>query len=329
MNRELCISLAAAAALIALIAYVLLGGADFGGGVWDLFAAGPRKDAQRDAIAEAMGPVWEANHVWLVLAIVILFTCFPIGYAFLAERLFLPFHLALLGIMLRGGAFVFRSHAKTGPRSPLRNPTLWQHVFGSTSVIAPLLLGSVFGAATSGLNRPLPWLSPYAISCGFLALAACSYLAAVYLCVETEGALRDDFRQRAIIAGTATAALAGVTLVLAWFETPAFFHRLIDYHSSAMVVAGLIAFAGSAVAVFRRHYRRARICAAGEITLMLLGWAVAHWPYLTFPDMTLDRAAGPTATIQFMLETLPFAALLIVPSMWFMFRTFKRVHRPA
>ena len=99
--------LSAAAALIGVIAYALLGGADFGGGIWDLFAAGPRKIEQRLAIQRAMGPVWEANHVWLIFVIVVLFTCFPRGYAALGIALFLPFHLALLGIMLRGASFVF------------------------------------------------------------------------------------------------------------------------------------------------------------------------------------------------------------------------------
>ena len=109
MADETLIDLAAAAALAGLTAYALLGGADFGGGVWDLFAAGPRTAEQRAAIARAMGPVWEANHVWLIFVLVVLFTCFPYGYGPLAVALFVPFHLALAGIMLRGGAFVFRA----------------------------------------------------------------------------------------------------------------------------------------------------------------------------------------------------------------------------
>src|SRR2546429_3793912 len=104
--------LAAAAGLVGLMAYAVLAGADFGGGVWDLFATGPaaRRRAQRDAIAHAMGPVWEANHVWLIFVIVLLFTCFPRGYAALVTALFVPMHLVLAGIMLRGAAFVFRNY---------------------------------------------------------------------------------------------------------------------------------------------------------------------------------------------------------------------------
>src|ERR1041384_4795250 len=103
---------AAAVALLGLMAYAVLAGADFGGGVWDLFATGPRKREQREAIAHAMGPVWEANHVWLIFVIVLLFSCFPAAYVALMNRLFWPLHLALLGIMLRGASFVFRGHGR-------------------------------------------------------------------------------------------------------------------------------------------------------------------------------------------------------------------------
>src|SRR5437588_8564083 len=112
MTHEGLIHLAGGVVLVGLMAYAVLGGADFGGGIWDLFASGPRRHAQREAIAHAMGPVWEANHVWLIFVIVVLFTCFPYGYSRLGIALFLPFHLALAGIMLRGGAFVFRAYER-------------------------------------------------------------------------------------------------------------------------------------------------------------------------------------------------------------------------
>src|SRR3954452_15825226 len=123
---------AAAAALLGLMAYAVLAGADFGGGVWNLPAPGPRRDAQRDAIAHAMGPVWEANHVWLIFVVVLLFTCFPSAYAALSEGLFIPFHLVLLGIILRGAAFVFRAYSPRSvrrPGRPGRGARRWGAVF--------------------------------------------------------------------------------------------------------------------------------------------------------------------------------------------------------
>jgi hypothetical protein len=209
MSDELLVHLAGGTALVALMAYALFGGADFGGGVWDLFATGPRKQLQRDVIAHAMGPVWEANHVWLILLLVVLFTCFPNGYGPLAIALFIPFHLALFGIMLRGASFVFRNYSRksklTDAAAPLAR--LWGTVFGVASLISPLLLGVAFGVLTQGEIRvsdtgqvhhekPLPWLSFYAIGCGMLALSTCAYLAAVYLTYETSGDSRgyDDRR---------------------------------------------------------------------------------------------------------------------------------------
>ena len=217
-----------------------------------------------------MGPVWEANHVWLVFVIVTLFTCFPSGYAVLGEVLFVPFHLALLGIMLRGAAFVFRGYSgghqaldAAGARHArhARHTSRWSVVFGCASVITPLLLGAAFGAVTAGgvgvdpaghakLTGAPPWLKPYSIGCGLLALSACAYLAAVYLTVETQGDLREDFRRRAVAAGTTTAGLALLVLALAWQQAHWFFERLLSARSLPVVLAGLACFAGSAWAVF-------------------------------------------------------------------------------
>lgn len=342
MTETLWINLAAGVVLLGLIAYVLLGGADFGGGVWDLFATGPRKHQQRDVIARAMGPVWEANHVWLIFVIVVLFTCFPGGYAPLAVALFLPFHLALLGIMLRGASFVFRGYQRPGraeatgraATKSVKAGAAWGMIFGVASVISPFLLGAAFGAVTAGQVRVDPqgvvrpagavvWLSPYAIGCGALALSACAYLAAVYLTVETDGPLREDFRWRAILSGTSTAALAIVVLLLAWYEARWFVSQLISLRSWPLVAAGIACFAASAWSVFGRRYRLSRVFAAGEVTLLLLGWGIAHQPYLIYPDITLADAAAPRTTLVFLLATLPFGVLLLVPSLWLLFKVFK------
>ena len=347
MSHELLAQLAAAVALAGLAAYAVLAGADFGGGVWDLLATGPRRREQRDAIAHAMGPVWEANHVWLIFVLVVLFTCFPRAYAALSVALFVPFHLALVGIMLRGAAFVFRAYGAR-PRaaeSPQRrgrlrglftHPVPWQVVFGSASIISPFLLGAAFGTVTAGGVRvtdagrvsiesaaPVHWLGAYSVGCGLLALSACAYLAAVYLVVETGGELREDFRRRAIIAGTTTAALAAAVLVLAYRDAPWFFGRLVSARSAPVLAAGLVAFAASAWAVFRRRYRLSRVFAAGEIVLLLLGWGLAHRPYLLYPDLTLAQAAAPAATIRFLLLSLPFGLLILLPSLWLLFAVFK------
>src|SRR5439155_2863496 len=135
---------------LALNAYAVLGGADFGGGVWDLLAFGPRKERQRELIAEAIGPVWEANHVWLILAIVLLFTCFPPAFARLGTLLHIPLSLVLIGIVLRGSAFTFWRYGGSGGSHADLAQRRWGVVFAVASLITPLLLGTTAGAIASG-----------------------------------------------------------------------------------------------------------------------------------------------------------------------------------
>src|SRR3954468_18041550 len=185
----------AAVMVLALNAYVLTGGADFGGGVWDLLARGPRRAAQRELIASQIGPIWEANHVWLILVVVLLFTGFPAAFATLGVVLHIPLSLMLVGIVLRGSSFVFRSYGARDDATQQR----WSRVFAMASVITPLLLGIIVGSVASGaagaaagrLATPrdasfapvylAPWLSPFPLAMGALALAMFAFLAAVYL----------------------------------------------------------------------------------------------------------------------------------------------------
>src|SRR6267378_254934 len=202
--------------LAALTAYVLLGGADFGGGVWDLLASGPRKARQRDLIAHAIGPVWEANHVWLILAIVLLFTCFPKAFATMAVGLHIPLTLMLIGIVLRGSAFVFQTYGGGGGR-----------VFATASLVTPVLLGMCVGALASGTvwwgvrdgsfvtSFIGSWLTPFAFAVGVFTLACFAFLAAVYLTLEPKDAqLQEDFRTRALVAGLAVVVLAAIGLAV-------------------------------------------------------------------------------------------------------------------
>src|SRR4051812_42270508 len=174
---ELLPEIVGGVALAVLLAYAVLAGADFGGGVWDLLARGPRAVEQRAAIASAMGPVWEANHVWLIFLIVLLFTCFPSAFAVLSVAFFVPFHLVLLGVVLRGAAFVFRAHghAVAGPSSAAGGTGInWGHVFGGASTITPFLLGCCLGAVSNGHVRTdgdgitpesaWAWLDPLALA---------------------------------------------------------------------------------------------------------------------------------------------------------------------
>jgi cytochrome d ubiquinol oxidase subunit II len=170
--------LAALVGLAALVLYAVFGGADFGGGVWDLLAWGPRAKAQRDAISDTIGPVWESNHVWLIFAIVILFTCFPPAFADIATGLNAPLCFALVGIVMRGSAFVFRNYATESPALV----GVWAATFGVASLITPFWFGDAIGALATGRYA---WLSPFALSTGVFAVAVCAQMAAIFLVRES------------------------------------------------------------------------------------------------------------------------------------------------
>ncbi|MEO7096431.1 MAG: cytochrome d ubiquinol oxidase subunit II [Polyangiales bacterium] len=330
MLAELC----AGATLLALIAYGVLGGADFGGGVWDVFARGPRKKEQREAIARAMGPVWEANHVWLIFVIVLLFTVFPRVFYAVSVGLFVPFHLVLVGITLRGAAFAFRSHEAHATHDAGERTAAWGVVFGIASIITPVLLGMCFGAVTTGGLRidgervwfesgSTPWLTLFSLCMGCAALSLFAYLAAVFLCLETSGALQEDFRRRALAAGTVVVIGASLTIPLAYFQARHLWIGLISVRAAPVVLAGGVAALTSGWALWRRRYRLSRLATVLQVALLLVGWAAAQYPYIIYPDLSLATAQPDPVTMRFVLWTLPFGAALLGPSLWFLFKVFK------
>src|SRR4051812_16988383 len=326
---ELLPEIVGGVALAVLLAYAVLAGADFGGGVWDLLARGPHAADQRAAIATAMGPVWEANHVWLIFLIVLLFTCFPSAFAMLSVVFFVPFHLVLVGVVLRGAAFVFRAHGHETTDARFT----WGHVFGGASAITPFLLGACLGAVSNGHVRVedgevapeavWAWLDPLALAVGALSLALCAYLAAVYLTLETDGEVREAFRRRALGVWLVAGVLSIGTLLLTYAEAPRLWEALTSARAAPAVAAGVLLAPASALAMWRRRYRSARLLGAGQVVLLLVGWALAQWPYIVFPDVTVAGAAAPRATLGFVLWTLVPGLGLLLPSLWLLFAVFK------
>jgi cytochrome bd ubiquinol oxidase subunit II len=333
--------LVAGCALVALTAYVLLGGADFGGGVWDLLASGPRKRRQRALVAEAIGPIWEANHVWLIIVVVLLFTCFPAAFARLAITLHIPLSLMLIGIVLRGSAFTFRSHYGAGHGEEggdaAGTTARWGRVFAIASAGTPVLLGLCVGALAAGaLPVPgragfyatfvAPWLTPFGLGVGILTLALFAFLAAVYLTVEArDDELREDFRRRALGAAGAVFVAAFGALGLALLGAPLMGRGLTSAPWAPVLHAATGAAAVTAIwALWRRRYRLARLAAAGQVSLILWGWALAQYPYLIPPDLTIRAAAAPRLTLVLILWALAAGALVLLPSLIYLLRVFKR-----
>lgn len=323
--------------VISLNAYVLLAGADFGGGVWDLLASGPRRQEQRELVVEAIGPVWEANHVWLILALVLLFSCFPAAFSELSIRLHIPLSLALIGIVLRGSAFAFRSYG--GQRDAVQ--ANWGRLFAIASVVTPVLLGMAVGAVAGGTlgeegrgkgetfftTYVAAWINPFALSVGLFALTCFAYLAAVYLTLESDDrALQDDFRRRGMAAGIAVMVTGIVALALSRSVAPALQEGLLGtpWALPMHLLTGGAALGGLAALWFRR-WSWARIAAAGEVSLILWGWALAQYPYLVPPHHTIDGAAGPAITLKLALGAVALGGLVLFPSLFYLFRVFKRM----
>jgi cytochrome d ubiquinol oxidase subunit II len=308
--------LVAGALVASLVFYVLTGGADFGGGVFDLLARGPRAERKRALIARAIGPIWEANHVWLILALVILFTGFPKALAAIATTLHGPITLMLFGIVLRGTAFIFRAHDSAAERR-------WARAFAVASAITPVILGAIAGTLLSGGKT---WLAPFPLSCGALTLALFTYLAATYLAVEArEPDLRESFARSGIVAAVLVLALGVLVHVLGAAELmSALRERRGAWLGPAL--AALVTLAGI-LALSRGRVYVARALAALLGVIVVLGWALVQYPYLVpASGITIQDAAAPRATLALLVGALAAGAFVLFPSLAYLYRVFKGHH---
>jgi cytochrome d ubiquinol oxidase subunit II len=317
--------------LAALVLYALSGGADYGGGMWDLLVSGPRARRQREAIEHAIGPIWEANHVWLILVIVVLFTGFPPAFAAIMTALHIPMTAVLIGIVLRGSAFVFRKY-DTGDDHVHRR---WSTLFGTASFFTPFVLGLSLGALASGEIRVAGgqvatgffagWTRPFAVACGLFAQGLFAFLAATYLTVDTEGErdLQEDFRTRALVSGLALAPAAGLTFILARDGAPRIFAGLTSWWAPFLLAATSVCAIGALGALWSRRFRWARAAAVGQVTCILVGWGLAQYPHLVVPDLTLTNAATVRATLELLAWALAAGAAVLFPSFVYLFAVFK------
>jgi cytochrome d ubiquinol oxidase subunit II len=305
--------------------------------VWDLFAAGDRGDKQRDLIAQAIGPIWEANHVWLVVVVVLCFTGFPSAFATLGTVLHIPLTLLLIGVVMRGSAFVFRSYGSRSWEQRRR----WGHAFAIASTITPLLLGIVIGALSTGaVGRAAeavaagpasfadvyvhPWFAGFPVAVGLMALSQFAMLAAVYLTLETRDAeLQDDFRRRALAAAGAVFVTAFGALAIAHHEAPMMRAGLMQSPWALPFQIGTGIAAVTAIwALWTRRYRAARLAAAAQVSLIVWGWALSQYPYVIPTTLTIRDAAAPTITLKIVLWALAAGGAILVPSLVYLRKTF-------
>jgi cytochrome bd ubiquinol oxidase subunit II len=311
--------------------YAVFGGADFGAGLWSLLAGGgDRGRRPRELIDWAIGPVWEANHVWLIFVIVVLWTGFSTAFEAIFSTLFIPLSLAALGIVLRGSGFAFQHTA--------RRP--WGRVvavtcFGLASVLTPFFMGTVVGAVAGGRvpvgnatgNDVTSWLNPLSFVIGALFVATSAYLAAVFLVSDARRARASDleryFGNRALVAAVVAGGFAVAGLVALHQDASYVFDRL---KSDALPLVILSAACGIGVLVLlRRGARRgARPLAVGAVAAVIWGWAIAQYPYLLPQTLTIDQAAAPSETLTGVLIVFGVAVLVVLPSIGLLYTLVQR-----
>ena len=307
---------------LGLTAYAVFGGADFGGGFWDLMAGGSERGvAARALIADAIGPVWEANHTWLIFDLVILWTAFPPAFAAIMSTLFVPLTLAALGIVLRGAAFAFRPLAggPVGRRAA-------DAVFAISSVVTPFFLGAAGGAIASGrvpagnaAGDPwTSWLNPTSVLVGLLAIATCAYLAAVFLVADarrrSEPELVAYFFRRATLAALVAGALALAGIAILRVDAPILAEEL-TRRGWPLILASALLGSAALILLRRQMPRGTRVLAVGAVVAVIWGWGIAQYPDILPGSLSLADAAAPSGSLEALLVVFVVAAVVIAPSL--------------
>jgi cytochrome bd ubiquinol oxidase subunit II len=312
--------LAAALVFLGVIAYALFGGADFGSGVWDLSAGDARRGAPvRNLIDTSIGPVWEANHVWLIYVLVFLWTAFPVAFGALMTTLFVPWLLVGLGIVLRGSGFAFRKYAED-----LDSARVYGALFAASSLVTPLFLGMIAGAIASG-RVPVEggdlwtsWTGPTSWVGGILAVLTCAFLAATFLAADARKAGQPDLAawcgRRALATGVVTGAVALVAIVPLRADAETLAEGL-QGRASPLVVLSAIAGAATLWLLWTGRYGLARFGAVAAVATIVAGWGVAQYPDLLVDQLTIEEGAGADATLWALVITFGLAAVTAVPAL--------------
>ena len=321
----------ASALLAGVLVYSVFAGADFGAGFWDLTAGGlQRGQPLREHIDRSIGPVWEANHVWLIYALVVFWSAFPPAFAAVMTTLYLPLGLAALGIVVRGSGFAFR-HALESSRAG-RAGRYTGIAFAGSSIVTPFFFGTVIGAIASGRvpgSSLGSWLNPTSLLAGLLAVAVCAYLAAVYLTADArrvaDADLERQCHRRAWAATWATGVLTVAGVIVLAFDAHRLFGRLFGPALPFTVIA--VAGGVAALVLLRRASPRiVRVIAATAVAALILAWGSAQYPYLLGDHTSIATAAAPRPSLITLTVVFAAAAILVAPSLVLLFTLHQRTY---
>lgn len=308
--------------MFGITAYALFGGADFGAGFWDLVAGGSERGSQpRTVVNHAIGPVWEANHVWLIFVLVVLWTSFSEAFASIGLTLFVPLSIAALGIVFRGASFAFRKEV-----TRLSSQRNFGVAFAVSSVMVPYCMGAVAGAIASGRVPPggragdawSSWVNPTSILGGVLAVVVCAYLASVYLVWDArrlgDTEMVEYFRRRAVGSAIVAGVVAAAGIFVLYDDARYVFDGLMS-RALPLVILSALCGLGSLFLLLRAVHTGARLLAMGAVAAVVVGWGVAQWPYLFPETLEVAEAAAPEATLVTVLVVFVIAGIVILPSL--------------
>jgi cytochrome d ubiquinol oxidase subunit II len=306
--------------LLAVMAYAVFGGADFGAGFWDLTAGGAERGRRpRTVVEHSIGPVWEGNHVWLIFIFVVLWTAFSEAFASITLTLFVPLTIAAIGIVLRGASFAFRKAVVS-----TRNRRIFGGAFAISSVLVPYCMGAVAGGVASGrvpaggqAGDPVDsWINPTSVLGGLLAVAVVAYLAAVYLVWDArrlgDGQMAEYFRRRAVVSAVVVAVIGLVGIFVLRADAPDLFDGLAS-QALPVVVLSVVCGVGALLLLVRGAARGGRLLAILAVASVVASWGVAQWPYLLPDSLTVSAAAAPTGTLTAVMTVAALAVLIVAP----------------
>jgi cytochrome d ubiquinol oxidase subunit II len=314
--------------LLGITAYAVLGSADFGAGFWDLTAGGAQRGGRlRGMVQFSMSPVWEANHVWLIFVLVIMWTAFPTAFGSVFSTLAIPLFLAAVGIIFRGTAFALRGQAATVNEARVLGAT-----FALSSVLIPFFLGAAIGGVASGRvpvgnaagDLVSSWLNPTSVLVGAVGVLTGAYLAAVYMAGDAQRAGLPDlvqaFRARALGAGVVTGIVALAGLLVVRSDARDLYDGLTSGGGLVMVIVSGVAGLATLALVWTERYGLARVSAAAAVAAIVVGWMLAQKPYILPPDLTLDEAKASDATLSAVVIGVAAGMVILAPSLWFLYR---------
>jgi cytochrome bd ubiquinol oxidase subunit II len=313
---------------LGITAYAVLGSADFGAGFWDLTAGSAERGGRlRGMVQRSMSPVWEANHVWLIFVLVIIWTAFPVAFGSLFSTLSIPLFLAAIGIIFRGTAFALRGQAAT-----INEARVLGAVFALSSVLIPFFLGAAIGGVASGRvpvgnaegDLVTSWLNPTSVLIGVVGVLTGAYLAAVYMAGDSQRAGLDDlvraFRARALGAGVVTGVVALAGLLVLRDDAGDLYDGLTSGGGLALVIGSGLAGLATMALVWAGRYGLARVTSAAAVAAIVVGWLLAQKPYILPPDLTLNQAKASDATLSAVVIGVAAGMVILAPSLWFLYR---------